>query len=117
MFGTQAGNVAAIFKNDQWEVKNPECSKLYVFDQSFIHRNVITGQKLERSNSKSMTSFILGENNTALFVALADMNHNLREERRLLSSLEGQLTSHSVGNVSEYVNLALPTETNSTLSH
>ncbi|MBL1320432.1 MAG: AAA family ATPase [Methylophaga sp.] len=110
MFGTQAGNVTAIFENSQWGVKNPECSKLYVFDQSFIHRNVITGQKLERSNSESMTSFILGENNTALFVTLADVNNNLREERRLLSSIEGQFTPHHVGNVTGYVNSALPTE-------
>ncbi len=111
MFDTQAGNVTTIFENDQWRVKNPECSKLYVFDQSFIHRNVITGQKLERSNSESMTSFILGENNTALFAVLAEMNNNLREERRLLSNIEGLFTPHSVGNVPEYISSALPTET------
>jgi hypothetical protein len=58
-----------------------------------------------------MTSFILGENNTALFAALAEMNNNLREERRLLSNIEGQFTPHSVGNVPEYINSALPTET------
>jgi hypothetical protein len=40
------------------------------FDQSFIHRNVITGQKLERPNSKNMTSFILGEDDTALLATL-----------------------------------------------
>lgn len=111
MFGTQAGNATAIFENSQWGAKNPDCSRLYVFDQSFIHRNVITGQKLERSNSESMTSFILGENNTALFIALADVNNNLREERRLLSNIEGQFTPHPVGNVSEYVNSSLPIET------
>ncbi len=111
MFSTQAGNAKATFENEQWQVKNPECSKIYVFDQSFIHRNVITGQKLERSNSESMTSFILGENNTALFAALAEMNNKLREERRLLSNIEGQLATHSVGNVSSYINSALPAET------
>lgn len=111
MFVAQAGNVTAVFENSQWVVKNPECSKLYVFDQSFIHRNVITGQRLERSNSESMTSFILGENNTALFINLADMNRNLRNERSLLSNIEDQFTPHHVGNVTEYVNSALPTET------
>lgn len=111
MFETQAGKVTAIFENSQWKVRNPECSKLYVFDQSFIHRNVITGQKLERSNSESMTNFILGENNTALFITLATMNNNLREERSLLSNIERQFTSQLVGNVSEYVNSTLATET------
>ena len=111
MFSTRAKNVTAIFENSQWAVRNPECSKLYVFDQSFIHRNVITGQKLERPNSKNMTSFILGEDDTALLATLEKVNIELREERKLLSDIEEQFTPHSVGNVSEYVNSDLPTET------
>ena len=110
MFGTAAGNVTSTFENSQWQVKTPACSKLYVFDQSFIHRNVITGQKQERPNSESMTSFILGENNTALFSALAEMNNNLREERRLLSNIEGQFAPYAVGNIPAYVNSPLPVE-------
>ncbi len=111
MFSTRAENVTAIFENSQWAVRNPECSKLYVFDQSFIHRNVITGQKLERSNSKNMTSFILGEDDTALLATLEKVNIELREERKLLSDIEEKFTPYSVGNVSEYVNSDLPTET------
>ncbi|EGN75175.1 hypothetical protein A28LD_1190 [Idiomarina sp. A28L] len=110
MFGTGAGNVTSKFENSQWQVKAPECSRLYVFDHSFIHRNVITGQKQERPNSESMTSFILGESNTALFAALAEMNNNLREEKRLLSRIEDQFNPYAVGDVSIYVNSALPTE-------
>lgn len=111
MFDTTTGNVTSKFENGQWQVKAPDCSKLYVFDHSFIHRNVITGQKQERPNSENMTSFILGENNTTLFKALADMNNNLREERALLSRIEGQFATHTVGNVSEYVNSPLDVET------
>lgn len=111
MFGTATGNVTSKFENGQWQVKTPDCSGLYVFDQSFIHRNVITGQKQERPNSENMTSFILGESNTALFAALAEMNNNLRDEKRLLSGIEGQFTTHSVGSVPAYVNSALPSET------
>ena len=77
MFGTQTENVTAVFDNSQWGSKKILIVQNYMFfDQNFIHRNVITGQSLERSNSESMTSFILGENNTALFVALAEMNNN-----------------------------------------
>ena len=111
MFGTATGNVTSKFENGQWQVKTPDCSGLYVFDQSFIHRNVITGQKQERPNSENMTSFILGESNTALFVALAEMNNNLRDEKRLLSGIEGQFTTHAVGSVPAYVNSAFPSET------
>lgn len=111
MFGTATGNVTSKFENGQWQVKAPDCSKLYVFDHGFIHRNVITGQKQERPNSENMTSFILGESNTALFAALAGMNNNLRDERALLSGIEGQFTPHGVGNVPAYVNSPLPEET------
>jgi energy-coupling factor transporter ATP-binding protein EcfA2 len=111
MFSTAAGNATSKFENGQWQVKTPDCSKLYVFDHSFIHRNVITGQKQERPNSENMTSFILGESNTALFTALAGMNNNLRDERSLLSGIEGQFTPYAVGNVPAYVNSPLPAET------
>jgi wobble nucleotide-excising tRNase len=111
MFDTAAGNVTSKFENGHWQVKTPACSKLYVFDHSFIHRNVITGQKQERPNSENMTSFILGENNIALFNALAVMNNKLRDERAFLSGMEGQFTSHAVYNVTEYVKSALPSDT------
>ena len=110
-FSTDAGNVVSTFENSQWQVKTPDSSKLYVFDHSFIHRNVITGQKQERPNSENMTSFILGESNTALYSALADVNVNLRDERRNLTSIEGQLNTHAVGNVAQYAMTALPTQT------
>ncbi|EPH7218880.1 AAA family ATPase [Serratia marcescens] len=110
-FSTAAGNVVSIFEGEQWRVKPPNCSKLYVFDHSFIHRNVITGIRQERPNSESLTSFILGESNTALYTALADMNRNLREERRNLSDIEGQLKTHIVENVEQYVTTALPSLT------
>jgi wobble nucleotide-excising tRNase len=111
MFGTAAGNATSKFENGQWQVKTPDCSKLYVFDHGFIHRNVITGQKQERPNSENMTSFILGESNTALYAALAGMNKNLRDERALLSSIEVQFTPHAVGNVPAYVNSPPPAVT------
>lgn len=111
MFDTATGNVTSKFENGRWQVKTPDCSKLYVFDHSFIHRNVITGQKQERPNSENMTSFILGESNTALFKALASMKSNLRDEKTHLSSIEEQFATHMVGNVPEYVNSPLPAET------
>jgi wobble nucleotide-excising tRNase len=110
-FEAVAGNVVSNFENGQWQIKSPDCSKLYVFDHSFIHRNVVTGQSLERPNSENMTSFILGESNTALYAALAEENIALREERKLLSSIEAQFAPHAVGNVQAYVDTALPAET------
>lgn len=111
MFNTVGGNVTSRFEDGQWQTRAPDCSKLYVFDHSFIHRNVITGQKQERQNSESMTGFILGESNTALFTALARVNNSLRDEKKLLSGMEGQFKTHVADEVSVYVNSALPAET------
>lgn len=107
-FETANGNVVSIFEDGTWKEKAPECSKLYVFDQSFIHRNVITGQRLERPNSENMTNFILGESNTSLFKDLADLNKQLRDERIHLSNLERQFLPHSISNIRTYVESPLP---------
>ena len=111
MFNTAGGNVTSRFENGQWQTRAPDCSKLYVFDHSFIHRNVISGLKQERQNSESMTGFILGESNTALFRALARVNNSLRDEKKLLSGMVGQFKTHVADEVSVYVNSALPAET------
>lgn len=111
LFSTTTGNATSNFDNGQWQTKTPACSKLYVFDHNFIHRNVITGQRQERPNSENMTSFILGEDNTSLYTALADMNRNLRDERRNLSEIEHQLNTHAVGNAEQYSTTILPLQT------
>ena len=111
LFTTAGENVTSKYENGQWEVKNPDCSKLYVFDHSFIHRNVITGKKPERANSESMTSFILGEANTELFQALAGMKANLANEKRELSDIESQLASRFVPNIPQYLETELPQHT------
>ena len=108
-FHTVNSNHVAQFESGNWQAIAPECSKLYVFDHSFIHRNVMTGQRPERHNSENVTSFILGEANTALYEQLADLNIQLRNERSKLSALENQLQTHDVANVQQYANSQLPT--------
>ncbi|MDM5271198.1 AAA family ATPase [Sulfurovum sp. zt1-1] len=109
-FETSTGNQVARFENGAWQVAEPDCSKLYVFDHSFIHRNVITGQKQERQNSESVTSFILGEANTVLYKQLAELNESVRSERSNLTSIERQLQQSGIANAQEYANSLLPTE-------
>lgn len=108
LFETANGNHVARFENDTWQVAEPLCSKLYVFDHSFIHRNVITGQKQERQNFENVTSFILGEANTTLYKELAELNTTVRNERGNLTNLEGQLKSHQIADVCEYADSVLP---------
>ncbi len=108
LFDSVGGNHVALFENGAWQVAEPQCSKLYVFDHSFIHRNVITGQRQDRQNSENVTSFILGEANTALYKQLAELNTSVRDERGILTNLERQLGSHGIANAHEYANSALP---------
>lgn len=107
-FEASTGNHVARFENGAWQVAEPDCSKLYVFDHSFIHRNVITGQKQEWQNSENVTSFILGEANTALYKQLAELNESIRRERSNLTNIERQLESQEILNAQEYANSALP---------
>lgn len=115
LFDENGSNHVACFEHGSWQALEPQSSKLYVFDQSFIHRNIITGQKQERQNSENITSFILGEANTALFRQLADLNTSVRDERSNHSVIEGQLRSHSILNVQEYANSVLPDKSKSEL--
>lgn len=110
-FESNGENHVVSFDNGTWGVGVPSDTYLFVFDHSFIHRNVITGQKSERHNSVNMTSFILGEENAALFKQLADLNISLRASKNELSNLEAQFRPHGVSNVLEYSNSALPSKT------
>ncbi|MDB2635019.1 AAA family ATPase [Porticoccaceae bacterium] len=114
-FDSNGTRHVASFDNGAWGLGLPSDSNLFVFDHSFIHRNVITGQKPERHNSENVTSFILGEENAALFKNLADLNNSLRTARSELSNLDGQFRSHDVANVPEYSNSALPSKTEEVL--
>ncbi|MFT6164676.1 MAG: wobble nucleotide-excising tRNase [Zhongshania aliphaticivorans] len=110
-FDSNGVSYVASFDNGVWGLGVPSDSNLFVFDHSFIHRNVITGQKPERHNSENVTSFILGEENAALFKNLAGLNASLRAARSELSNLEGQFRPHGVANVLEYSNSELPSKT------
>lgn len=114
-FDSNGASHVASFDNGSWSIGVPSDSNLFVFDHSFIHRNVITGQKPERHNSENVTSFILGEENAALFKNLADLNTSLRVARGELSNLEGQFRPHGVANVLEYSNSELPSKTKEVL--
>lgn len=109
-FETAIGNHVAKFESGSWQTSTPQCSKLYVFDHSFIHRNVMTGQKPERHNSENVTGFILGEANTALYKQLAGLKLQLRDEKSNLGRLEEQLRTHGITNALEYAATPLPAD-------
>ena len=105
---TSNGVQVVTYEREAWQRATPACSKIYVFDHSFIHRTVMTGQKLERQNSQNITSFILGEANVILYRELAELNKQLRNERSKLSNLQSQLQTQDIANPQKYATSPLP---------
>lgn len=96
------------FKNGEWEETTPDCSKLYIFDHGFIHRNVMTGINYTRENSTNMSGFILGEN-AKYFEELELKNQKIRENKKSLSSLQSEIILHNIGDFDDFIKSPLPT--------
>ncbi|WP_412514011.1 AAA family ATPase [Shewanella indica] len=101
---------AVRFVNSAWDSQPPEDSKLYIFDHSFIHRNVMTGFTYNRDNSTNMSGFILGEN-AAQFEALEVRNQKLRIDRRKLIDYKAQLEGHELGDFNSFIASPKPNKT------
>ncbi|EPZ2208772.1 AAA family ATPase [Escherichia coli] len=95
-------NKVVKFNVDKWLELPPPDSKLYIFDQSFVHRNVMAGTISNRENSECVTAFILGEDNVAAFEALEKENSELRSLRGELRNKKSLIQSHQITNVDEY---------------
>lgn len=103
-FTEGSSNRVVSFYVDKWSGLPPPDSKLYIFDQSFVHRNVMAGTVSNRENSECVTAFILGEDNVAAFEALEKENAELRSLRASLRSKKDLIQSHQIDNVDEYAN-------------
>jgi wobble nucleotide-excising tRNase len=111
----QEGNHVALFENDQWVTGVPDYSDLYVFDHSFIHRNVLTGTKPERRNAENITNFILGEEDNDRAREVGELNRQIRDERANLRNIEGRLTAKGILNAEAYSVSILPPKTHAEL--
>lgn len=98
------------FINNNWDFLPSESSKLYVFDHSFIHRNVMTGTVYTRGNSENISGFILGEN-AQKFEELEERNQQLRNDRKELSRLKSQFETHGISNIDNFIITPLPVQT------
>lgn len=98
------------FLNNAWTSKIPECSALYVFDQNFIHRNVMTGMSYSRENSTNISSFILGENSEK-FVVLESKNQKIRDDKKSLGIITNRFNSHNINNIDTFITLPLSDKT------
>ncbi|MCC7357028.1 AAA family ATPase [Candidatus Uhrbacteria bacterium] len=60
--------------------------KIFVFDNDFIHRNVITGFRIERENKEALSDFILGEQGVKLSEEIREMKETVRTKRTTLKT-------------------------------
>lgn len=98
------------FLNNAWTSKIPDCSVLHVFDQNFIHRNVMTGMSYSRENSTNISSFILGENSEK-FVVLESKNQKIRDDKKSLAVITNRFNSHNINNIDTFITLPLSDKT------
>jgi wobble nucleotide-excising tRNase len=68
------------FTDGFWNPKDLK-GKIVVFDNDFIHRNVITGFSITRENKESFTDFILGEEGVNLSEEIKLLNKELQEKK------------------------------------
>lgn len=83
----KAGQHATVkFKSNLWEASDL-VGRLFVFDQDFIHRHLITGIEVTRQNREEFTNFILGEEGVALSEEIEQLSKELRQKKTVLPGL------------------------------
>jgi len=75
------------FRSGLWEANDLK-NRIFVFDQDFIHRNLITGEEVTRENREGFTNFVLGEEGVKLSDKIEEANKNLRLEKQSLATLK-----------------------------
>jgi wobble nucleotide-excising tRNase len=105
----EQGQIAK-FNQQQWETALPDDCVLHIFDQNFIHRNVMSGAVNNRDNSENISNFILGEQGTALLETLKTEKAALITTKAALKLAETALTAHVIEDANTYSLSALPIE-------
>ncbi|MCF9169973.1 AAA family ATPase [Vibrio parahaemolyticus] len=100
-----------VFANETWTPGLPADCELHIFDQNFIHRNVMSGTVSNRENSENISNFILGEENTELFEALKTEKEALSTTKTNLKTAKTSLETSGIADVATYVVSELPLET------
>lgn len=100
----------SIFSNEAWAPALPDNCQLHIFDQNFIHRNVMSGMVNNRENSENVSNFILGEEGTVLFEALKTDKEILTATKTSLRDAKVALENSGIADVVAYVASELPSE-------
>jgi wobble nucleotide-excising tRNase len=61
---------------------------LLIFDNDFIHENLISGQEVTRRNKESFTDFILGEEGVKLSEKIKELNQKVRSKKEEIKTIK-----------------------------
>ncbi len=73
------------FSTTGWDCTDLQ-GKIFVFDNDFIHRNVITGFEVTRDNREALSDFILGEEGVKLSEEIRGLREAVRLKRTTLKA-------------------------------
>jgi wobble nucleotide-excising tRNase len=76
---------SAKFSTSHWE-KNELKDKVLVFDQDFVHSNVISGDFITRDNKEKFTDFVVGAEGVKLSAVIESSKKDLRTLKSFLPS-------------------------------
>lgn len=95
-----------IFDGNAWNPTLPAGTRLLVFDTDFIHRNVFTGQVIERRNRENLTNFILGDAGRVKAERIGQLTSHLRALSR---DIQQQQADNFVGieNINTFIALVV----------
>lgn len=74
---------SVIFENGDWK-DNFQKGNIFVFDNDFIHKNLIAGVKIDRENKEGFTSFVFGEESVKKVKEIEKKNEDLKEKKKSL---------------------------------
>jgi len=100
-----AGEKTVQFASGAWNTGLLD-TRLLVFDMNFIHRNVFTGARIERSNTENATRFILGQDSVELEKKIARAKSLRDTINRELSRLTRSELS-TIQDVDAFIQLAV----------
>lgn len=100
------------FTNGAWEA-NTLTGNILVFDQDFVHRNVISGDSITRDNKEKFTDFVLGADGVLKSEQIEEKKKQLRTKKANLSTFRPAHVKYAANeeDVTKYVGLEVKEDT------
>ncbi len=79
------------FKDESWDTTIPDIA---IYDTTFVHENVYTGDHVDHDHKKNLYRIIVGAEGVSLAKAVETLDEAIRESNRKLSAAKRVATAH-----------------------